>query len=113
MVAGGLWRAIQPANVDIDVKLVFFAVNTMAELRGERLLSEDPAALGLSPPRFAVTARLIGGEEQTLAIGAPRRDAEGKVVYPVRGSNGPDVMELREATVQKLLAAFGRSDAGR
>ena len=112
-LASGLWRAIQPANVDIDVKLVFFAVNTMAELRGERLLSEDPAALGLSPPRFAVTARLIGGEEQTLAIGAPRRDAEGKVVYPVRGSNGPDVMELREATVQKLLAAFGRSDAGR
>lgn len=111
-LASGLWRAIQPANVDIDVKLVFFAINTMAELKGERLVEGDPAALGLSPPRFTVTARLIGGAEQTLRVGAARRDPEGKVVYPVSG-RGPELMELREATVQKLLAAFGRGDLAR
>jgi hypothetical protein len=107
-LASGLWRVIQPQNVDIDVKLVFFAVNTMAELRGDALLELSPEAAGLVPPAQTITARMIGGREAVLQLGPPRKDAMGRLSYPARAGDSPVIFTLREPTVDKLLAAFAR-----
>lgn len=107
-LASGLWRVIQPQNVDIDVKLVFFAVNTMAELRGDALLELPPEAVGLVPPAQTITARMIGGREAVLQLGPPIKDAQGRLSYPARAGDSPVIFSLREPTVDKLLAAFAR-----
>ena len=106
--ASGLWRVIQPQNVDIDVKLVFFAVNTMAELRGDAILPLSPEAAGLVPPAQTITARMVGGREAVLQLGPPRKDAQGRLSYPARSADSDVVFSLREPTVDKLLAAFAR-----
>jgi hypothetical protein len=107
-LSNGFWRVVEPTNLDLDMKLVFFAVATLSDLRGDRLLPGSPADYGLQSPQFTVRLRLLDGTERQLKFGAPNKDAQGKTSFPVQVDAHPQVFQLGEATVAKIRAGFSQ-----
>lgn len=108
-LANGLWNVIQPDNIDIDVKFVFFAVNTLGSLRAddvaEGISAEDA---GLSPPRERLVLHFLDGHNEGLEVGTPVRNEAGRVYHYVRRAGSDQIFVVREAVVAKLRAGFGR-----
>ncbi len=110
-LATSLWNVLEPQNIDIDVKFVFFAVNTLGGLRGDGIADISVADAGLVNPRFRVTARLLSGEERTLVIGGNfRREGEGAgLMHYAMVAGRSEVFILSDDTVTKILRGFGRA----
>jgi hypothetical protein len=107
-LATNLWSVLQPANVDVDLKLVFFMVNTLAELRAESFVELPPAAVGLSEPQATITARFLDGSGARLRVGRDTSDARGRPVVFVSVDGKDGVYTIPAATWDKLRAGFGR-----
>lgn len=107
-LATNLWSVLQPANVDVDLKLVFFMVNTLAELRAESFVALPPAAVGLSEPQATVTVRFLDGTGARLRVGRDTTDTRGRPVVFVAVDGKEGVYTIPAATWDKLRAGFGR-----
>ena len=101
---GDHWNVLQPENFDIDPKLVYFAVNTLRELRGVTIADATLEQAGLLDPGARITARLLDGREMTLELG--NYDGEGRVF--VRRSDSARVYTVLPETLEKLRRGFGR-----
>jgi hypothetical protein len=106
--ASNLWSVVQPRNFDIDIKLVFFSINNLAELRADALLEQGPAEAGLDPPRARLVVRFLDGRTEALELGGTTTDERGRTLVLARRQGSGQVIGLREATVQRLLQGFGR-----
>jgi len=108
-LSNGLWRVIQPANIDVDLKLVFYSINTLAELRAHDFSATEPAAAGLTSPSARVVMRLLDGSNQVLNIGDPTTDEQGRPCFYVSRGDDPQVYLLRDTTIARIKQGFGRS----
>lgn len=109
-LATKLWSVVQPANVDVDIKAVFFAVNTLATLRGDApALGLSDAQAGLDKPAFTVAVVFLDGSREALQVGRLIDDPTGRPARYVKREGRQEIFFLREATVSKLLAAFGKA----
>lgn len=104
-----LWQVIQPANVDLDIRAVFVAVNALATLRADGATTISPEAAGLTRPatRFVVT--FVDSTSTALEVGNPTTDPRGRPAHYVRRAGSEDVFVLRDETITRLKAGFGRS----
>ena len=108
-LATNLWNVLEPQNIDLDVKFIFFAANTMGQLRGAGIANVSLAEAGLDEPRAVVSARLLNGQEHTLRIGGKTRAEDtGHPMYYATSSNRPEVFLLDDKTVTTILRGFGR-----
>ena len=108
-LSNGLWNVIEPPNVDVDVKLVFFAVNTLATLRSDEIASGVSfAQAGLEDPSNRIVVHFLDGHDEVLDIGHRVADERGRTLYFARVGGKDTVHLLREATVVKLRQGFGR-----
>ena len=108
-LANGLWNVIQPDNIDIDVKFVFFAVNTLGSLRADDVADGVSAEdAGLSPPRERLVLHFLDGHNEGLEVGTPVRNEAGRVYHYVRRAGGDQIFLVRESVITKLRAGFGR-----
>ncbi len=106
--ATGFWSVIQPANIDLDLKRVYFMVNTLADLRAVALSDVSLLQAGLSDPDTRLTARFLDGEVLTLELGSPTTDEAGKPAFFARRADTQQVYVLDRDTVVKLKQGFGR-----
>lgn len=107
-LSNGMWRVLQPANMDVDVKLVLFAVNTLRELRADEVVETTPGAAGLTEPKARIIAHTLSGQDLVLEIGLETRDEAGRPCSFVRRAGESQVYLLRQTTVEKLKQGFGR-----
>ncbi len=106
--SSALWNVIQPANVDVDMKLVFFAINTLAELRGHEVSTLSAAEAGLETPSARFVLHFVDGHDESLEIGIETKDARGRPCWTARVGGQRQVFLLRSVTVEKLRQGFGR-----
>ncbi len=106
-LSNGFWTVLEPKNIDIDLKNVFFAVNTLAELRAHEVSELDRAAAGLAPPRARIVLQFLDGHSESLEIGNPVRDHEGRPAWATRVAGRSEVFLLRDDTMKRILAGFG------
>lgn len=108
-LANGLWNVIQPDNIDIDVKFVFFAVNTLGTLRADDVLEGMSASeAGLEPPQERFVLHFLDGHNEGLEVGNALSNEVGRVYYVVRRAGSDQLFLVREAVITKLRAGFGR-----
>jgi len=108
-LATNLWNVLDPQNIDLDVKFVFFAANTMGGLRGAGIADVSLEEAGLVTPRATITARLLTGEEVSLRIGGTlRSEQSGLPMHYAVADTRPEVFLLDDKTVTTLLRGFGR-----
>jgi hypothetical protein len=107
--AGGeSWSVLQPENVDVDLKRVYFAVNTLRELRAVSIIDVPLEQAGLLDPSARISVRMLSGQELTLEIGREVLDAAGERRVLVRRADSARVYSLPPETVEKLKRGFGR-----
>ena len=98
-----------PQNIDLDVKFVFFAANTMGQLRGDGIADVSLADAGLNDPKAVVNVRLLNGTEHTLRIGGKTRTEDtGNPMYYATSDTRPEVFLLKDKVVTTILRGFGR-----
>lgn len=108
-LATGGWNVLQPDNVDLDVKLVYFAVNTMAQLRSDEVVEDVSLQdAGLLDPSARVVLRFVDGQTAGLEIGRPMQDERGRTFFYVKAGGSDQVHLLREGVVAKIKAGFGQ-----
>ncbi|MDP6933759.1 MAG: DUF4340 domain-containing protein [Myxococcota bacterium] len=108
-LASRLWQVVEPLNVDLDIKQVFFAINTMAELRAAELAPHLlPETVGLDEADLVFTVRLLDGASKVLEVGGSTRTQDGKEARYAREAGSDAVFLLPTATIEKFMKAFGR-----
>ncbi len=108
-LATNLWNVLEPQNIDLDVKFVFFAVNNMGSLRGDGIATVSLEEAGLNDPTAVITARLVNGQEYTLRIGKKTRAEDtGQPMYYAMADTRPDIFLLNKKVVTIMLRGFGR-----
>jgi hypothetical protein len=105
-LATRLWQVVEPRNVDMDPKLVMFALRTLSSLRALDVVDIDPAAAGLDRPKSRIEVTFFDGTAAAVEVGNDVPNAE--LVY-VRKAGGGPVMVLGKKTFEGLRRAFGRS----
>ena len=108
-LANNLWTVLEPQNIDLDVKFIFFAANTMGSLRGAGIAEVSLEEAGLVAPRGTITARLLTGQEVSLRIGGKTRSEDtGMPMHYAQSDGRPEIFLLDDKTVTTLLRGFGR-----
>lgn len=105
----GMWEVTEPARVDADVKVILFAVNTLATLRGDRL-AEPGEATGLAEPTMTITVRFRSGGTEVLEVGTTSANAQGQIFYAVRKAGSDRVYWVRDSTLARVRQGFNRAD---
>ena len=104
----GTWTALEPPNMDVDIRKLYQGINNFAELRAQGSSAITLAEAGLLKPDARITARLYDGSTHTLEIGKDFELQDGNTSYLVRRDNGTQVYVLPEDVVLKMKAAFNR-----
>ena len=108
-LATGSWNVLQPDNIDLDVKLVYFAINTMAALRSDEVVEGVSLSdAGLDEPQARIVLRFLDGHNEGLEIGRAMQDDRGRTFFYVKAGGTDQIHLLREPVVAKLRAGFGR-----
>lgn len=100
-LALGMWKVNRPTNIDIDLKSIFFMVNTLASLRGVKIaenIAQDPEISG------RIIIGLLGGQQSELLI----FDLEEKGTVLVRNSDDTGYFWIKKEDASKLFEGFGR-----
>ena len=105
-LATRMWQVVEPKNVDMDPKLVMFALRALSSLRALDVVETDPTAAGLDRPRARFEVTFFDGTAAAVEVGNDVPNSE--LVY-VRKAGGGPVMVLARKTVEGLRRAFGRS----
>ena len=109
-LADNMWRVLEPENVDVDIKFVFFGINTLSTLRGDGIAEVSREEAGLVTPRATVTARLLDGREAVLHIGGrTRAEDTGQPMHFASVPHRPEVFLLSDKQTKKILQAFGKN----
>lgn len=107
-LATNLWNVIQPANTDVDIKLVFFSLNTIADLRADDIgRGVDAAQAGLVVPQARVVARMLDGTLNILELGAETRDSRNRPVRYVRVVGEDTIYMVRLPVIERVRQGFG------
>jgi len=106
--SGESWSVLQPENVDVDLKRVYFAANTLRELRAVSIVDLSLEKAGLLDPSARISVRMLSGQELTLEIGREILDAAGERRVLVRRADSARIYTLPPETVEKLKRGFGR-----
>ena len=96
-LSNGFWRVLSPQGMDIDLKQVFFMVNSLAGAEAEDFVVHPQEW----KPQFSIVLRMLSGEEEILEIG----EREGRTY---RARKGAIDCILSKEIVEKILRAFGR-----
>ncbi len=104
----GDWIAREPANIDIDLKFVYFTVNNLADLRSDETVEATLAEAGLLEPWMRVTITLVDGSSQVLEVGQSLNDPQNPRSY-ARLAGTDRIFTLRSQTITRIRQGFGRS----
>jgi len=108
-LATNLWNVLEPQNIDLDIKFVFFAANTLGTLRGDGIADVSLEEAGLVTPRSVITARLLTGQEVSLRIGGTTRAEDtGQPMHFAMADGRPEIFLLNDKVVTTILRGFGR-----
>ena len=100
-LALGLWTVNRPSNIDLDMKLIFFMVNTLGTLRGTRIaedITEEPAVAG------KIILGLLGGGQAELVLYTHYEDGE----VLVRKGDERTYFWISKEDADKIFQGFGR-----
>jgi hypothetical protein len=109
-LSNNLWGVLQPPNIDLDIRLIFFTVNTLAGLKGLEVAPATPAQAGLEPPAWRIDLRFLDGRTTGVEFGQRTRDERGQERIFVRTQGSPTVFTLGLDTAKKLREGFGKSE---
>lgn len=105
----GMWKVTEPPNVFADVKLILFAVNTLADLRGLERVEVDLAEAGLTrPDGGTLRITMTDGTVLDLRIGRRATNARKQGWWYVDTGPGTQVYTLSDPIMARLRRAFGR-----
>ncbi len=109
-LANGRWKITEPANVFTDIKQVFFAVNTLGDLRALGPADVSAQEAGLVPPSMTITVDRADGRQHVLELGDRiPRDRQRPLWYAqLVGTEG--VFTLSSETVTRIRRGFGRAE---
>ena len=96
-LSNGFWRVLSPQGMNIDLKQVFFMVNTLTTAEAERFITLPQDWT----PRFTLLLRLLSGEEITFDVG----QAQGNLYQVRRDYRG---MLVDKNVIEKIMRAFGQ-----
>ncbi len=96
------WSVLRPANMDVDGKLADALAASLATMRASAIPADD--AFGAGAGKLVVT--LADGSTQTMELGPPEKDADGRQVVRVRTRAG--VYDLRLQNLGEIERVFGR-----
>jgi hypothetical protein len=99
-LSNGFWKVLQPTNIDLEMRDVFFMVNTLSSLSSvqEVPLPTDQSALA------TIDIRRLVGDVQRLLIYGPKEDG---ILCAVEGQDVAFIAP--EEDVERILNGFGQS----
>lgn len=106
----GSWQITEPENVFTDIKEVFFAVNTLGDLRALERTTLTAAEAGLSPPSMTITVDRTDGQRHVLELGDQIAQPRARPLWYARIAGTDQVFTLRSDTVSKIRRGFGRAE---
>lgn len=104
----GDWIVREPANVDVDLKLVYFTVNNLGDLRSDETVQVTLDEAGLLEPWMTVTIQMMDGSSSVLEVGHELDDPSNPRSY-ARLAGTDRVFTLRQQTITRIRQGFGRS----
>ncbi len=107
-LSNGLWRLIQPTNMDIDLGALIRSVRTLTELRAHEISEVSAREAGLDPASGRIVLTMLDGSSMALAIGGETRDSKNRPAVFVRVEGERQVWLLRDTTIATLKQGFGR-----
>jgi hypothetical protein len=106
----GSWEITEPPNVYTDIKAVFFAVNTLGDLRALEPASLSADEAGLLPPSMQITIDMKNGQQTVLEIGDRFARPRSRPLWYARIAGTERIFVLRSDTVSKIRQGFGRAE---
>lgn len=99
-LSNGFWKVLQPTNIDLEMRDVFFMVNTLSSLSSvqEVPLPTERSAL------VTIDIRRLAGDVQRLLIYGPKEDG---ILCAVEGQEVAFIAP--EDDVERILNGFGQS----
>ncbi len=104
-LSNGFWKVLQPSNVDLEMRDVFFMVNTLASLSS---LSDVSADLVTGSPKLTLEIRRLQGDVLRLMV-FEQTEVEGVTGYlcQVEGSETAFIASVED--VEQIVNGFGQS----
>jgi hypothetical protein len=109
-LSSGFWRVIQPSNIDLDMRQIFYMVNTLASLEAIKEIDDQDRYKEFfnDSPAFIDIRTLVGGVK-TIEI-AKKIVIEGTQGYLFRDKQEGEIFLVAEKDLKTILTAFGQSD---
>jgi hypothetical protein len=106
-LSNGFWNIVEPEHASLDVKEVFYMVNTVSSLQAVQELEEgDPSLLGLDPPSESLVLHMLGGYDQSLLIGRSLPSHGG--MHAVSKGSGGRIFLVEASIIGKIRRGFGK-----
>lgn len=104
-LSNGFWKVLQPSNVDLEMRDVFFMVNTLASLSS---LSDVSSNLVTGLPKLTLEIRRLQGDVLRLMV-FEQTEVEGVTGYlcQVEGSETAFIASIED--VEQIVNGFGQS----
>jgi len=106
----GSWEITEPPNVFTDVKRVFFAVNTLGDLRARAWIGLSAAEAGLEPPSMTIAVSMHDGDREVLELGDRIGGGRSPVLWYGRIEGSERIFTVGAQTVSRVRQGFGRAD---
>ena len=96
-LSNGFWRVLEPIGMDIDMKQVFFMVNSLSSAQALSFVSTP-----IEEPQIQLSLRMLNGKQEELVIG---KEQDGAFL----AQKGSERFLLSKELVQKIQQSFGQT----
>ena len=101
-LSNGFWKVLQPSNLDLEMRDLFFMVNTLLSLS-----STMEVAIPEQDPRLTLEIRLLNGQIARLFVFERSNDGKGYICQ-VEGATGAFVVGYED--IERIINGFGQSN---
>jgi hypothetical protein len=106
----GFWKVLQPNNLDLDMRQIFFMVNTLASLEAtKQKLDKNQYSSYFNEPPIFVDIRTLMGEVKTLQFSEPI-EIEGEKGHLCRDKQADLIFMVSLEDVEKIVTGFGQAN---
>ena len=106
-VSNGFWNVLQPDNIDLEMRDIFFMVNTVAGLSSEVDLQN--VEIDWDNPKVSIDIRKLMGQVLQLQI-AGKHTHNGVDGYLCRYVQGDRVFIADKADIERIIQGFGQAN---
>ena len=109
-LSSGFWKVIQPNNIDLDMRQIFFMVNTLSSLEAIKDVKDQEKYKEFfrKPPVF-IDIRTLVGDVKTLQF-SDIIEIDGEKGHLCRDKQSENIYMVSVESVETLVTGFGQAN---